>query len=243
MPKFLQKYPLHQQPSNYQKKGTGYCLSPFFTFMLTLIIGNKNYSSWSLRPWLALKQTDQPFKEIRIPIHQENSLKEILQYSPSGRVPCLIDGEIKIWESLAICEYLAERFPKSSLWPADSKARSYARSISNEMHGGFQALRKNLPMDIRGRYSKSIPQEAQDDIDRITGIWQDCRIHYGRAGAFLFGHFTIADAMYAPVVTRFITYDIKVSPAAQVYMESILALPAMKEWIKAAHAEKETIVH
>jgi len=210
---------------------------------LTLIIGNKNYSSWSLRPWLALKQTGQPFKEIRIPIHQENSLKEILKYSPAGRVPCLMDGEIKVWESLAICEYLAERFPKSNLWPTDSKARAYARSISNEMHAGFQALRKNLPMDIRARHSKKIPQDVQEDIDRIVGIWRDCRTSYGKGGAFLFGHFTIADAMYAPIVTRFITYGIKVDLLAQAYMESILALPVMQEWIKAATAEKEVITH
>lgn len=150
---------------------------------LTLVIGNKNYSSQSLRPWLTLKQIGQPFKEIRIPIHQENSLKEILKYSPSGRVPCLIDGEIKIWESLAICEYLAERFPKANLWPSDSKARAYARSISNEMHAGFQALRKNLPMNIRERISKEIPEDAQEDIDRITGIWNDCRTKFGKGGS------------------------------------------------------------
>ena len=208
---------------------------------LTLIIGNKNYSSWYLRPWLALKQTAQPFKEVRIPIHEQNSLNEILKYSPSGRVPCLIDGENKVWESLAICEYLAERFPKSNLWPADSKARAYARSISNEMHGGFMALRKNLPMDIRGRYSKEIAKEVQEDISRITTIWQDCRNRYGKTGPFLFGHFTIADAMYAPVATRFITYGVKVNPVAQAYMESIFALPAMQEWIKSATAEKEVI--
>ncbi len=210
---------------------------------LTLIIGNKNYSPWPLRPWLALKQTGQLFKEIRIPIHQEHSLKEILKYSPSGRVPCLIDGEVKVWESLAICEYLAERFPKSNLWPADSKARAYARSISNEMHAGFQALRKNLPMNIRERISKKIPADAQEDIDRIAGIWRDCRANYGKDGAFLFGHFTIADAMYAPIVTRFITYGINVDSVAQVYMETVLALPAMQEWTKAAAAEKEVITH
>ena len=121
---------------------------------IILVIGNKNYSSWSLRPWLALKQTGEPFQEIRIPIHQENSLKEILKYSPGGRVPVLIDGENKVWESLAICEYLAERFSKINLWPSNSRARGVARSISNEMHAGFQVLRKNMPMNIRERSPK-----------------------------------------------------------------------------------------
>ncbi len=210
---------------------------------LTLIIGNKNYSPWPLRPWLALKQIAQPFKEIRIPIHQENSLKEILKYSPSGRVPALVDGTITVWESLAICEYLAERFPKSNLWPADSKVRAYARSISNEMHAGFQALRKNFPMNIRERISKEIPKDAQEDIDRITGIWEDARANYGKGGQFLFGHFTIADAMYAPVVTRFVTYGVKLDSISEAYMKSILALPAMQEWVKAASVEKEVIAH
>ncbi len=208
---------------------------------LTLVIGNKNYSSWSLRPWLALKQTGQPFKELRIPIHEENSLKEILKYSPSGRVPCLADGEVKVWESLAICDYLAERFPKAGLWPAEPKARAYARSISNEMHAGFQALRKNFTMNIRGRISKPISKEIQEDIDRITGIWKESRMNYGKNGAFLFGDFTIADAMYAPVVTRFITYGVKVDSTSEAYMKSILGIPAMQEWIKAASAEKEVI--
>lgn len=210
---------------------------------LTLIIGNKNYSSWSLRPWLVLKQTGESFKEIRIPIHQENSLKEILNYSPSGRVPCLIDGDIKIWESLAICEYLAERFPKANLWPSDPKARAYARSISNEMHAGFQALRKNFPMNIRERISKEIPEDTQEDIDRVTGIWKECRKNFGKSGSFLFGNFTIADAMFAPVVTRFMSYGVKVDFASEAYMRSIFDLPAMQEWVKAASAEKEVITY
>ncbi len=204
---------------------------------IILIIGNKNYSSWSLRPWLALKHTGHPFKEIRIPIHQENSLKEILKYSPSGRVPCLIDGDIKVWESLA------ERFPEAKLWPADAKAHALARAISNEMHGGFMALRKNLPVNIRERISKNIPSDVQEDIDCITAIWKDCRTNYGKSGSLLFGNFSIADAMFAPVVTRFVTYGVKVDSVSEAYMKAILFLPAMQEWIKAASLEKEMIAH
>lgn len=210
---------------------------------LTLVIGNKNYSSWSLRPWLALKQTGADFKEIRLPLHTAEFDREIAQYSPSGKVPCLIDGDIKVWESLAICEYLAEKFPEASLWPKDPKARAYARSISNEMHAGFMGLRKNCPMNIRERVKKEISEEIQSDVKRITEIWSQTRSQFGENGPFLFGRFTIADSMYAPVVTRFVTYGIKVDSVSKTYMDAILSLPAMKEWLSAAEKEEEVLSH
>ena len=150
---------------------------------LTLVIGNKNYSSWSLRAWLALKQTGEDFQEIRLPLHTSEFEREIVKYSPSGKVPCLIDGDIRIWESLAICEYLTERFPKANLWPKDSKARAFARSISNEMHAGFTALRKNCPMNIREQIKKEISTDVQVDIDRIIGIWREARQKFIGRGA------------------------------------------------------------
>ena len=210
---------------------------------LTLVIGNKNYSSWSLRPWLALKQTGTDFKEVRLPLHTAEFEREVVKYSPSGKVPCLIDGDIKVWESLAICEYLAEKFPKAKLWPEDSKARAFARSISNEMHGGFMGLRKNCPMNIRERIKKELPEEVQLDVKRIAEIWNEARSQFGKDGPFLFGHFTIADSMYAPVVTRFVTYDIKVDPVSKSFMDTILSIPAMKAWISAAEKEEEVLSH
>ena len=205
----------------------------------TLVIGNKNYSSWSLRAWLLLKQAGIDFEEIRVPLHKNDPA--LIQYSPSGKVPVLIDGEVKVWESLAICEYLAERFPKANLWPKDLKARAFARSISNEMHAGFMALRKNCPMNIREQIKKEIPADVQSDIDRITSIWREARERFGVGGPFLFGHFTVSDAMYAPVVTRFVTYGVKVDPISKGFMDAILSLPAMKEWIASAHKEVEVL--
>ncbi len=205
-----------------------------------LVIGNKNYSSWSLRPWLVLKQAHIDFQEIRIPLHQETTDSDIRRYSPSGRVPVLRDGDLTVCESLAICEYVAERFPHARLWPQDVRTRAVARSISHEMHAGFQALRKNMPMDCRTRFpGKGMAPGVQEDINRITDIWKGCRERYGKGGAMLFGHFTIADAMFAPVVTRFMTYEVKVDPISKAYMDAVLALPVMQEWIKAACEETE----
>ena len=210
---------------------------------LTLVIGNKNYSSWSLRAWLTLKQTEADFKEVRLPLHTPKFMEEIGKYSPSGKVPCLVDSEIKVWESLSICEYLAEKFPRADLWPKDPKARAHARSISNEMHAGFMALRKNCPMNIRERINKDISEDVQADVKRITEIWRETRKEFGQTRSFLFGSFTIADAMYAPVATRFVTYDIKVDADSQKYMSTILSLPAMKEWCLAAQKEEEVLTH
>ena len=166
---------------------------------LTLIIGNKNYSSWSLRPWLLLKQTGIPFQERYIPIRSEAWFTQIHALSPSGKVPALLDGTLRIWDSLAICEYLAERFPEKQLWPAAREARAEARAVSAEMHSGFQALRQNMFMNIRRRMpGRGRNPETLADIERITAIWNDGRARYHGAGPFLFGRFSIADAMYAP---------------------------------------------
>ena len=208
----------------------------------TLVIGNKNYSSWSLRAWLCAKQASLDFKEIRLPLHTPEFEEKISNCSPSGRVPVFIDGNVTVWESLAICEYLAERFPKAHLWPEDSKARAFARSVSNEMHAGFQALRQSMPMNCRARFpGKGLAAEVQEDINRITTIWNECRECYEREGKLLFGRFTIPDAMFAPVVLRFITYEVNVDPISKAYMEAVLALPATKEWLEAASQEIERI--
>ncbi len=209
---------------------------------LTLVIGNKNYSSWSLRPWLAMKQFGLDFDEVRIALYTPESTEKIQQYSPSGKVPVLIHDTLTVWETLAICEYLAEQFPTIQWWPEDQIARAIARSVSAEMHSGFQNLRQNMPMNCRARLpGKGMSPEVQKDIDRITAIWQECRQRFGSGGNLLFGEFTIADAMFAPVVSRFLTYDVPLDPVSKAYAEAILALPAMQEWIKAGEAELETI--
>lgn len=209
---------------------------------LTLVIGNKNYSSWSLRPWLAMKQFGLEFDEIRIPLYTPESKEQLQQYSPSGKVPLLLHDSLTVWDSLAICEYLAEEFPALNWWPKDKVARAIARSISAEMHSGFQNLRQNMPMNCRAsRPGKGMTPEVQKDIERITAIWQNCRQNFGKSGTMLFGDFTIADAMFAPVVLRFITYDVKLDEDLRAYSEAILTLPAMQEWIKAAELEAETI--
>ena len=205
--------------------------------MLKLVIGNRNYSSWSLRPWLALKQAGLPFEEIAIRLEGSGAKAEIFKYSPSGKVPCLIDGKTVVWDSLAICEYIAEKAP--SMWPTDSRSRAEARSISAEMHSGFVALRHVLPMDIAA--SKPFVARTADvdgDIARIIEIWEGCRSRFVDAGPFLFGRFTIADAMFAPVVWRFLTYEIELPAASRKWVEAMLALPAMQEWHAAALAEK-----
>lgn len=206
---------------------------------LTIYLGNKNYSSWSLRPWLALKQTTVAFDEVVIPLYQPASRETALKYSPSGKVPALRHGDVTVWESLAICEYLAESFPTSDLWPKDPAARALARSVSAEMHAGFADLRRHLPMNIRSSFpGREIAPEVQADINRVMAIWRDCRSRFGDGkGDFLFGHFTIADAMFAPVVTRFRTYRIDLEREAEAYCDTITALPAMQEWAAAAKNE------
>ncbi len=209
---------------------------------LTLVIGNKNYSSWSLRPWLLLKHASIPFKEMRIPLYVGDWQAEMLKYSPSGKVPALRDGDLTVWDSLAICEYIAEQLPEHLLWPKDAQARAVARSVSAEMHSGFANLRQNMVMNCRKRYpGKGRAPGVQEDIDRITAIWNDCRARFGRGGDFLFGQFSIADAMFAPVTTRFITYDVPLDPVSAAYVKTVQAMPAMQEWYAAARDEAEVI--
>lgn len=204
----------------------------------TIYIANKNYSSWSLRGWLMLKHTGAEFAEVLIPLREPTTRASILRYSPSGRVPALHHGERVIWDSLAIGEYLAEIFPDAKLWPGDRDARAVARSISAEMHAGFAALRSHLPMNMRSSFpQRGVTQEAQADINRITALWRDCRQRFGQGGEFLFGHFTIADAMYAPVVSRFRTYKVELEPETQAYGDAIWALPSLQEWLTAARNE------
>ena len=209
---------------------------------LTLAIGNKNYSSWSLRPWLLLRQAKIPFDEVLIPLYGPDSAAALAKWSPSGKVPALHDGDIRVWDSLAICEYLHERFPDRQLWPADAAARAVARSVSAEMHSGFGALREHMSMNIRARRpGKGRTPECLADIERIVSIWTDCRARFGEGGEFLFGRFSIADAMYAPVVLRFQTYGVALTGAAGDYAEAVLALPALQAWVADAVAETERI--
>ena len=206
---------------------------------LTLVIGNKNYSSWSLRPWLAMKQAGLDFVEVRIPLDTPETRARISRYSPSGRVPVLIHDDLTIWDSLAICEYLAEQFPGHGL-PEDRAARAIARSVSAEMHSGFSNLRQHMPMDCRARLpGQGRVPGVQSDIDRVTEIWRTCRQQFGAGGDFLFGQFTLADAMYAPVVSRFVTYSVELDETAKAYADAVWSLPAMQEWVAAAAAESE----
>jgi len=207
---------------------------------LGLIIGNKNYSSWSLRPWLALKVAGIPFREQVIPLYLEDSKPRLLAVSPAGKVPVLRSGELLVWESLAICETVAEMFPEKELWPSARDARGHARAVSHEMHAGFSALRSEMTMNLRLRKRVSPAPATRADIDRIVAIWDDCRLRYGQEGEFLFGRFSIADAMYAPVVGRFETYGVDlVGPSAD-YAATIRALPAYQEWCATGREERWT---
>lgn len=214
---------------------------------LTLFIGNKNYSSWSLRPWLLLRVEGIAFNEFRIPLYGAGSNAAILQHSPSGRVPALRDdaadaGPLTVWDSLAICEYLADKFPSLNLWPQAVAARAIARSICAEMHSGFTALRSNMPMNCRAHWpGQGRTPDVLADIARITTIWRECRARFGGNGPFLFGEFTIADAMYAPVVLRFETYGVELDTHCRAYADAILALPALQEWIANGAAEHDRL--
>ncbi len=206
--------------------------------MLTLVIGNKNYSSWSLRPWLALKQAGIAFHEVAVDLYGPDSKARILKHSPSGKVPALIDAGLTVWDSMAICEYAAEFEP--SLWPRQRAARAVARAVSAEMHAGFAALRSEMPMNCKAALpGEGRTPEVERDIARIAALWEECRERFGGGGAFLFGAFSIADAMYAPVVWRFRTYAVALPPAARAYAEAMEALPAMQEWLAAALDEPE----
>jgi glutathione S-transferase len=206
---------------------------------LTLVIGNRNYSSWSMRPWFALKAAGIPFDEVVVPLFEPGYKEAIAAHSPSARVPCLIDGDVVVWESLAILEYLAEEFPEAHLWPEDTKARAVARAAAAEMHAGFQTLRAALPMNLRARFpGHGQTPEVMANVARIETIWDQCQGASGQTGPFLFGaNPNAVDAMFAPVVTRFRTYAIPLSPKAQAYVDAILATPAMAEWDRLAKDE------
>ncbi len=206
----------------------------------TLVIGNKNYSSWSLRPWFLLRQAGIPFQEVRIALDQPDTRARILAYSPAGRVPVLIAGKQHVWDSLAICEFLAERF-RECAWPADAEARAHARSIAAEMHSGFSALRSELPMNCRARRRLVPSPAAQADIARILEIWRGCRERYHAAGPWLYGTFSPADAMYAPVALRFVTYAVETPGRAADYVNAVTQDPDIRAWVAAASAETEVI--
>ena len=206
---------------------------------LKLVIGNKNYSSWSMRPWLALRANNIPFEEVFISLYTGAADKErILNFSRAGKVPILVDGDVAIWDSLAIIEYVAERFPERRLWPEHSAHRAHARAISAEMHSGFAALRNECGMNLhRPVRAIELSDEARANVARIEEIWAECRKRYGQSGPFLFGSFGAADAMFAPVVHRFRTYAVAVSKETQAYMDTMMALPAFAEWTTAGLAE------
>lgn len=211
----------------------------FCEMALKLVIGNKNYSSWSMRPWLALRANNIAFEEIFIPLYTDDTDKaRILGFTGSGKVPALIDGDVTIWDLLSIIEYVAERFPDAGLWPEDRARRAHARSISAEMHSGFVALRNECGMNLH-RPVRAIPlsADARANVARIQQIWAECHERYGKRGAFLFGAFGAADAMFAPVVHRFRTFAIEVAPEARHYMDAMMSLPAFQEWTRGGLAE------
>jgi glutathione S-transferase len=212
--------------------------------MLQLIIGNKNYSSWSFRPWFAMKVAGIEFAETLISLEAADFKSRLMAMSDAGKVPVLLDGDTRVWESLAILEYLAEKFPAAGLWPGDRAARAHARAVASEMHAGFQALRRQLPMNVRRPViQRQLEADAKADVARIDAIWNECRSRFGAPGPFLYGAFGAADAMYAPVVWRFRTYAVEVSATARDYMHAVTALPAWSEWRDAARREPWVLPH
>jgi glutathione S-transferase len=212
---------------------------------LELVIGNKNYSSWSMRPWVLLRQAQIRFEEIQLKFDEAGgklSVAGIQKYSAASKVPVLrVDGQA-VWDSLAICETVAEMFPDKHLWPEAAEARRVARSACAEMHSGFQGMRSRMPMNIRSRYpGKGMTPESRRDIDRVVALWTDCRERFGGAGTLLFGRFSVADAFFAPVVMRFHAYAVQLPRIAQEYCEAVQALAAVREWCDAARRETEFV--
>lgn len=210
---------------------------------LEFITGNKTYSSWSLRPWLALRQTGAPFSEIVVSLYVPGYKQALLQHSPTGKVPVLKHGTRVIWDSLAICEYLAEQFPQAGLWPQDPEARALARAVSAEMHSGFPVVRQLMPFNCRAAHRQlpAATPELQTEIGRLQDIWRTARSRFGAEGPWLFGRFSIADAMFIPVALRFVTYGIGLDQTSQAYVDTVLAHPPVQEWIAAARRETDVI--
>lgn len=205
---------------------------------MKLIIANKNYSTWSLRPWLLLRHAGIPFEEELIDFNAPDFKARVKKYSGAGMVPVLVDGELVVWDSLAIAEYVAEKFPEKALWPHAVPARAVARSACAEMHSGFRELRSTLVMNCQARFnSPLLPRPVRRQVARIVEIWRDCRERFGADGPFLFGRFSVADAFFAPVTVRFTTYNVELPAVARDYVATIQALPAMQEYITAARAE------
>jgi len=209
---------------------------------LKLVIGNKNYSSWSMRPWVLMREAGIAFEEVQLRFGKDVSVIGIEKYSKARKVPVLVvDGE-PVWDSLAIAETLAELFAEKQLWPADPRARRVARSACAEMHSGFQALRDKMPMNIRGSHpGKGLTPESQRDIDRVVALWTECRQRFGKGGDLLFGKFSVADAYFAPVVMRFRTYAVEVPRAAKEYCAAVESLGAVREWMEAGRKEKDFV--
>jgi len=206
---------------------------------LKLVIGNKAYSSWSLRPWILLAQMHIPFEEVQINIYEDKGKRAMRKHAPTGKVPVLYDGDIHVWESLAIMEYLHEKYPDKAIWPKNKAARAHARTIANEMHAGFQGLRQHCPTNfVREVRKRELNEAAAKDVARLEAMWADARKRFGRGGPFLFGKFSAADAMFAPVVNRLHVYDVKVKKETRAYMEAIRSLPAWAAWHDDAAKEK-----
>jgi glutathione S-transferase len=212
--------------------------------MYQLVIANRNYSSWSLRAWLYLTESGIPFEEIRIPLFTGKWRSQIAKYSPAGRVPVLLDDGIAVWDTMAIMEHIREKHPDAVGWPEPAPARANARSISAEMHSGFLALRDELPQNLRARNQldqDQLSSSCREQIARIDQIWTDCRCQYGASGDWLFGDFSIADVMFAPVALRFVTYSIQVGSRAQEYVEVVKGADSVQQWAEAARAEPESL--
>lgn len=210
-----------------------------------LYIANKLYSSWSLRPWMLMTAFGIPFQETVIPMYQPDTKERMRAVSPTGKMPCLVDGDVTVWESLAILEYLAEKFPGKGVWPKDAKARAHARAVCSEMHAGFQALRNACPMNLGKRFAPraDLGPDVADNVARLGQVWLEAKARFGGNGRFLYGEFSAADAMFAPVVTRLDTYQIPVDPQVRGYMDAVLFHPAFTAWRKAALTEPWTVPH
>lgn len=205
---------------------------------MQLLIGSKAFSSWSLRPWFLMKEAGIPFEEKLVPLYQPDTALRIGEYSPTGKVPCLMDGDLRVWESIAICEYLAERFPEKALWPQDIAARAEARALAAEMHAGFAGLRSQCSMDVLSIHpTPQLTPEAAKDLARISAIWEGLRDRHASAGPYLFGQLSIVDAMFLPVATRCRTHSLPLPERAQAWVDFVLALPSVRQWYAEAGAE------